>query len=506
MIFLLTDVQLSELLIGQFMENNKLIIAEINTWVWLNEVETQFGRPFSLETIPSRKWDELAELGFTAIWLMGVWKRSPLGRKISRENSGLYEEYSNSLPDWQMNDLPGSPYCVKEYSVDPRFGGNKALAIAREELARRGMKLLLDFVPNHIALDHKWVKQYPEYLIKADEMDLLRNPRDYFQTENGIFANGRDPFFPPWQDVAQLNAFSSGYRYAAAEVLENIGKMCDGVRCDMAMLMLNRVFSYIWQSRAGEIPATEFWSEIIPQVHKRYPEMLFLAEAYWGLEWDLQQLGFDYCYDKRLYDRLIQENAETIRQHLSADIQYQSHLVRFIENHDEERAAARLSIQQLKAASVITATLPGATLLYEGQWEGRKSRNHVLLGRRQPEPVNTELKAFYKTLLSEVRKIPIDASWQMCEIKGWEDNQTCNNLIAYIWTSRKRKAIIIVNYSDHSAQGKIRLHWGGKMESTIELHDLFGKDSFIRESADLIENGLFVDLSARGFHYFSVLG
>lgn len=488
------------------MRNSKLIIAEINTWVWLNEMETRLGRSLTLDTIPSRKWDELAESGFTAIWLMGIWKRSPIGRKISRENSSLYEEYSASLPDWQMNDLPGSPYCVKEYSVDPRFGGNKALAIAREELARRGMLLLLDFVPNHVALDHKWVKQFPEYLIKADEIDMLRDPHEYFQTENGVFANGRDPFFPPWQDVAQLNAFSSAYRNAATETLIQIGKMCDGVRCDMAMLMLSRVFSYIWQKRAGELPQTEFWNEVIPQVHTRFPEMLFLAEVYWGLEWDLQQLGFDYCYDKRLYDRLIQENAETILQHLSADIQFQTHLVRFIENHDEDRAAAKLSLQKLKAASVITATLPGATLLYEGQWEGRKHHNHVLLGRRQPEQADNELFGFYKTLLTAVKKIPVNAIWQLCEIAGWEDNQSCKDLVAYGWTTNERKVIIIVNYSDHDSQGIVRLPWEVMPGATLEFHDLFGKVSFKKETADLMKQGLFVDLPARGFHYFSVQG
>lgn len=486
------------------MRTAKSVIAEINTWVWIYDLENKYGKPLTLDLIPNSEWDEMKDLGFNTIWLMGIWCRSPMGQKISQENTGLFEEYSRSLPDWKLDDLPGSPYCIKDYSVDPRFGGNHALAVLRKTLNHRGMKLILDFVPNHIALDHKWINSHPDYLIPGDELDLLRSPRDFLQTREGIFCKARDPFFPPWQDVAQLNAYSSAYRKAAANELKQIGQLCDGVRCDMAMLMLNRVFSYTWQKRAGEAPSTEFWNDIIPVVRKTYPEMIFIAEVYWGLEWDLQQVGFDFCYDKRLYDRLIQESAWTVRQHLQADVNFQKHLIRFSENHDEERTAAKLSISRLKAASIVFSTLPGAALFYEGQWTGRRARNHVLLGRRVQEPINAEVLAFYQQLIPEISKISPDDDWQMCSIKGWVDNQTYLDLIAFSWQTQKKKLLIVVNYSDQSSQGRITLPWKVANNSSVKFTDLFGKEPFQRDGTELINEGLFVNLPPWGFHYFTV--
>src|SRR5438552_14891743 len=130
---------------------------------------------------------------------------------------------------------------------------------------------------------------------------------------------------------------------------------------------------------------------MINSVSLKYPEMLFMAEAYWDLEWDLQQLGFDYCYDKRLYDRLVHDNAESVRLHLTAGLDYQDRLVRFIENHDEPRAAATFTPEKERAAALTIMTLPGAKLWYEGQFEGRRVRAPVFLARGPDAPIDSDL-------------------------------------------------------------------------------------------------------------------
>ena len=150
-----------------------------------------------------------------------------------------------------------------------------------------------------------------------------------------MIACGRDPYFPPWTDTAQLNAFSPKLREAALDTLRHIATQCDGVRCDMAMLLLNSVFSKTWGEAAGSIPEAEYWTELINGVRQVHRNFLFIAEAYWDLESSLQQLGFDYCYDKRLYDRLVHDDAKSVRDHLAADLSYQNRLIRFLENHDE---------------------------------------------------------------------------------------------------------------------------------------------------------------------------
>ena len=181
--------------------------------------------------------------------------------------------------------------------------------------------------------------------ILSREIEVISTENLLHFVEKGgrIFACGRDPYFPAWPDVLQLNAFHPGLRQAVIETLLDMAGQCDGVRCDMAMLLLNNIFERTWGLRAGARPETDYWPEIIPAIKRNSPNFKFIAEAYWDLEWELQQQGFDFCYDKKLYDRMEHENAENVRLHLLADMPYQERLVRFIENHDEPRAAATLS-------------------------------------------------------------------------------------------------------------------------------------------------------------------
>jgi hypothetical protein len=251
-----------------------------------------------------------------------------------------------------------------------------------------------------------------------------------------VFACGRDPFFPAWPDVLQLNAFQPRLRQAVIETLADIAEQCDGVRCDMAMLLLNQIFERTWGIRAGQRPTTEYWVDVILAIKKTHPDFLFMAEAYWDLEWGLQQQGFDYCYDKRLYDRLEHDSTENVRLHLCADLAYQEKLVRFIENHDEPRALSVFSAQKERAAAVTIATIPGAKLFHEGQFEGRKVRLPVFLGRRPEEPADPDLLAFYRTLLKAASSEGLrEGHWQLCERTGWPDNASCRNLLAWCWRS-----------------------------------------------------------------------
>jgi glycosidase len=242
------------------------------------------------------------------------------------------------------------------------------------------MRLILDFVPNHVAPDHPWVIDHPEYFVQGDIGDATNDPESFLQTGGQVLARGRDPYFPAWPDVVQLNAFAPALRQAAIETLSDLAARCDGVRCDMAMLLINSIFERTWGHRAGPRPATEYWVDVISALRKLRPDFLFIAEAYWDLEWDLQQQGFNYCYDKRLYDRLEHDAAEDVRLHLCAELAYQEKLVRFTENHDEPRALSVFSPAKARATAVTVATIPGAKLFHEGQFEGRMVRLPVFLG------------------------------------------------------------------------------------------------------------------------------
>lgn len=477
------------------------IIYEIHTWVWLNELSRRHGKKVTLGSVPAKEWDTLKALGIDAVWFMGVWERSPEGIRVANENAELQAEFRRALPDFQPSDNVGSAYCVRDYVVAQALGGPSGLAKARQALATRGIRLILDFVPNHVAPDHPWATLHPEYFIRGSREDLERAPGEFFQAGEHVIANGRDPYFAPWPDVVQLNAFDPGLREAAIRTVNSIADQCDGMRCDMAMLMLNAVFARTWGERAGNRPETEYWTELISRVRTSHPDVIFIAEAYWDLEWELQQKGFDYCYDKRLYDRLEHESAQSVLGHLRADMAYQQKLVRFIENHDEPRAAGVFAPQRERAAAVIMATIPGAKLYYDGQFEGRRIKVPVFLARRADEASDAGLEGFYRALLKATHTELIrSGTWQLCEVTGWSDNQSCLNLLAWCWARGDERNLIIVNWSDTRSQGRVRLPWHELTRHVWGLHDVLSGALYERLGAELVGDGLYVDLGPGEFH------
>ena len=323
----------------------------------------------------------------------------------------------------------------------------------RSMLRERGLRLILDFVPNHVAPDHPWVFEHPEYFVQGNADDARNDPSSFIEAGGKVFACGRDPYFPAWPDVLQLNAFQPGLRQAVIETVSEIAGQCDGIRCDMAMLLLNTIFERTWGARAGTRPVDDYWTTVIPAIKAKWPEFRFIAEAYWDLEWELQQQGFDHCYDKQLYDRMEHGDAENVRLHLLADSSYQEGMVRFIENHDEPRAAATFPDGKGRAAAVAILTLPGARLLHEGQFEGLKVRLPVFLARRPAEPIDPDLAAFYERLLPEThRDVFRNGEWRLCERSGWPDNQSCLNMLAWCWVKDDERFLIVVNFSAGSSQ------------------------------------------------------
>lgn len=470
-------------------------IYEINTWVWLSDLEQKYGKKVDLSSVPSAEWDAIGKHGLDAVWMMGVWERSPAGAAIANRNPSLLEDFRRALPDFRSSDNVGSPYCVRRYVVDQHLGGPRGLAIVRQELARRGMKLVLDFVPNHVAPDHPWVIEHPKHFVRGNADDVRRDPASFIDLEGNIYACGRDPYFPAWPDVLQLNAFEPELRQEMIETISNIADQCDGIRCDMAMLLLNPIFERTWGSRAGQRPATEYWIDVIPAIKKAHPGFLFIAEAYWDMEWELQQQGFDFCYDKKLYDRLEHSNAESVRLHLCADLAYQDKLLRFIENHDEPRAAATFSPARQRVAAVTMATLPGVRLFHEGQFEGRKVRPPVFLGRRPDEPLDQELQSFYNALLGIINN-PVfrEGQWSLCEHSGWPDNASYQNLVAWSWRKGDHRYLIITNHSDSTAQSRVQIPWEDLRGERWRLSDVLSGATYDRDGDEMHSPGLYVEL------------
>jgi hypothetical protein len=475
------------------------VIHEVDTWPWLADL----GPDRTLGTVPAQAWDALAVPGVDAVWLMGVWERSPAGLAIALGDAQLSAACARALPDLAADDVVGSPYCIRRYVVDARLGGPAGLATARAELARRGVRLLLDYVPNHVAPDHPWVHERPEVFVRGSADDLSGQPDAFVEVDGQVLARGRDPYFPPWPDVVQLDAFSPAMRGATVETLSAIGDQCDGVRCDMAMLMLTEVFSKTW---GAPPPPTEFWPEVLGRVREQHQGMLFLAEAYWDLEWALQQQGFDHCYDKRLVDRLVGEDAAAVRAHLEADVGYQRRLVRFLENHDEPRAAAELApVERERAAAVVIATLPGATLWHEGQFDGRRAQLPVFLGRRPGEPLDAELRRFHLDLIAAVASSGMrTGQWQALDCTGWPDNPSYRQIVAWCWRAGDRRHLVVVNLAAEPAQARVPVPWPELAGRSWQLRPVLGGEEFERAGDEVLDPGLFVSLEPWGWHVLTV--
>jgi len=480
------------------------VIYEINTGIWLNELSRKYRKKISLANIPVKEFDELANLGFNAIWLMGVWKRSPAGITIARQHAGIMKDLLEALPDLKDEDIAGSPYCIRDYQVDARFGGSKGLAKARKELAKRGIRLILDYVPNHVAPDHSWTKTHPGYFIQGIEEEMNANPEAWCRSGKNIFAKARDPFYPPWPDVLQLNIFDGGLREALLETLKSIAMQCDGIRCDMAMLVMNDIFQKTWEGKAGSKPAQDFWSTVIPAVRKLYPDFIFIAESYWDTEAALIDQGFDFCYDKKYYD-FLKEGVEKSEQHLLAMAPYQQKLLRFLENHDEPRAAGLFSAEQQKALALASLTLPGAKLFHDGQLGGRKVKVPVFLSRRQEETEDKELKLFYRQLLKILRFDEIrSGKWSFCEVSGWPDNQTCMNLLAWEWLGDTENLLIAVNLSDQPSQALVKSGYHYISGRTYQLFDVLSGELYRRDGDEMTDPGIYVVLPPWGAHTLSI--
>lgn len=479
-------------------------LYEISAWPWLDRLSRRRDRIVTLANVPDEEWDRIANDGFDIVYLMGVWRRSAVGRLIARTNPGLLHEYERVLPGWSMRDIPGSPYSIQAYEPDARMGGWDGLDRAHEALARRHIALFLDFVPNHTGFDHEWMTARPELYVEGTLDDYRRTPEHFYPIDTPdamhFIACGRDPFFAPWRDVAQLNYFNPETREAMIGVLQTIAQYADGVRCDMAMLVLNDVFQQTWGHTIDllwTVPSQQFWTEAT----RRVARLTFLAEVYWDREWQLQQQGFAYTYDKRLLDRLHQGFGSGVRGHLQADASFTAKLARFLENHDEARAAATFG-PSLQAAVAVALTAPGMRFYYDGQLDGAEIKSPVQLGRWSEEPANPQIQALYDRILRTTNKALFhDGTWELLGVYGAGDT-TYDDLVAFSWRKGSEHAVIAANVSNHEAQGLVQL--GALPHAPAFSFNDQLSDQRYRWTREDLKDGLYVRLNAGAAHLFVV--
>ncbi|MDB6064400.1 MAG: alpha amylase catalytic region [Pedosphaera sp.] len=482
------------------------LLYELNTRCWLCALSDQAGRGITLANVPDSEFERWQQLGFTHIWAMGVWITGPRSRAMALADPLLRKSLDEILPGWREEDVPGSPYAIANYEVPSALGGEAGLKAFRKKLNDHGLKLLLDFVPNHLGLDHIWVTTRPDVFVQSPVEVPGTFPQ---QTSAGPrwLAHGKDPHFQPWTDTVQLDYRRPETRAAMLGLLQSIALRCDGVRCDMAMLILNDVFAKTWVNFpvADPAPRSEFWANAIPTVKNATPGFLFLAEVYWNLQPQLQALGFDYTYDKYIYDRLLDRRYADLQRRLfefsPAELAASAH---FLENHDEHRIASVLTPAEHRAAATLMLCLPGMRFLYEGQLQGWRLKVPVQLGRWPAEPSNPEIVALYEKLLATLKDSAVgQGDWQLLRPIGWPDNPTAENMVIIQWLkSPEQFELAVLNLSARPSQCRVQFSIKELAAHDWEMRDLLGTEVYERHGPGLVASGLYFDLPGNAAQLF----
>jgi hypothetical protein len=475
------------------------------------------GRRVGLGDVRARDIDPIAELGFDLVWLTAAWTIGSGSRRLARGSRTLRERRMELLPDGSDDDIVGSPYAISAYEPPDNLGGAAGLAKLRQRLGEAGLGLILDFVPNQVASEHLWVRRHPEWFVHADSGHRAADPDSYFEVRSDgrhWIAHGRDPNFPPWTDTAQLEYRHPDVPRAMTQALREVATRCDGVVCSMAMLQLDDIFRATWAGRSippsvaeDASPFGEFWWHATSAVHEVYPKFLLIGEAYWGQEWRLQQLGFDFTYDKPLVDRLVAGDVASVIGHLRAEDGYQRRSVRLLEERAGPRIAAQLTPGQERAAAVVEATVPGMLLVRDGQMDGAREEVPVQFRREPDEPPDQELRDFYCRLLraTDDETFRLGHAIRLEPIAAWAGNLTHEGIVARLWVGQHRQLrLAIANLADEPAQAFIPLalpEFAGKL---VHLEDQLDDIGYDRPGDDLLVRGLYIDLPAYGSHLFRV--
>jgi hypothetical protein len=396
----------------------RVVLIAKSTLVWLDQLSKKYRRSITrLDQIPDEELDWLARCGFTALWLIGIWQRSPASRRIKELCGAMNAE--------------ASAYAVYEYRVADELGGEAALENLKARAAQRGIRLASDMVPNHIGIDSPWVVEHPDWFISTDQSpfpsysftgeNLSRDPRvgifledHYFnRTDAAVvfkrvdFAtgavqyiyHGNDGTSFPWNDTAQLNFLKPEVREVVIQTILHVARRFPIIRLDAAMTLAKRHYQRLWfplPGAGGAIPSRaefamskeefdaampqEFWREVVDRVAVEAPDTLLLAEAFWLMEgYFVRTLGMHRVYNSAFMNMLRDEENTKYRAVIKNTIEFDPEIlkryVNFVNNPDERTAVDQFGKgDKYFGVTTMMVTLPGLPMFGHGQIEGFAER------------------------------------------------------------------------------------------------------------------------------------
>ncbi len=396
---------------------NVLMIAK-NAYVWLDQLSKKYQRNIvHLDQIPSDELIQLANWGFNALWLIGLWERSPASKTVKQ---------------WCGNpEAEASAYSLYDYVIANDLGGENSYQKLKEKASEYGIRLASDMVPNHTGIDSKWIREHPDWFISVDYPpfpayqysgdNLSGDPNFGIYLEDHYFSrtdaavtfkhvdfrsgntryiyHGNDGTSMPWNDTAQLNYLIPEVREAVIQTILHVAKKFSIIRFDAAMTLTRKHIQRLWfpaPGTGGDIPSRagmgltredfmkampqEFWREVVDRINKEIPDTLLLAEAFWLLEgFFVRSLGMHRVYNSAFMNMLRDEDNAKYRSVMKNTLEYDPQIlkrfVNFMSNPDEETAAKGFGKgEKYFGICLLLVTLPGLPMFGHGVIEGYEEK------------------------------------------------------------------------------------------------------------------------------------
>ena len=553
--------------------SNVVLMAKM-THVWLDQLSRIYARPIHrLDQIPDAELDTLASRGFTGLWLIGLWERSPASQRI-KELCGNPEAHA-------------SAYSLYDYTIAGDLGGEPAFMNLKERAWKRGIRLASDMVPNHTGIYSRWVVEHPDWFIQTDYPpfptyqyngeDLSRDPAVTIQIDDGYWTkhdaavafrmidrrdgrmryiyHGNDGTSIPWNDTAQLNYLIPEVREAVMNTILHVARLTPIIRFDAAMTLAKKHYQRLWfpqRGLGGGIPSraehamgrdefdavfpVEFWREVVDRVAKETPGTLLLAEAFWMMEgYFVRTLGMHRVYNSAFMNMLKKEEnqkyRETVKNVLEFNPEILKRFVNFMNNPDEKTAVEQFGTQgKYFGACVLMSTMPGLPMFGHGQLEGFKEKYGMEYRRAYwDEQVDQGLLQGHAHWIFPLLK----RRWLFSGSENFAfynfrcaDGGVDENVFAYSNRAGEHRALVLYNnryghtagwlndstavaarrpdgteYLDISSLGHA-MGIPADPGSWLAFTDMASGLSYLRNSLELHEKGLYAELGEYEFHVF----
>lgn len=484
--------------------SNVVLLAK-SVYVWLDQLSKKHQRHIKhLSDVPDEELDRLAGWGFTGLWLIGLWERSPASKKIKQIMGNP--------------EAAPSAYSIYDYTIAHDLGGETAYANLRDRARQRGIRLASDMVPNHMGIYSDWLIEHPDWFLNLSEapypwysytgVDLSENDRVVIQIEDGYWEkrdaavvfkridkwtgdtkyiyHGNDGTSTPWNDTAQLNFLIPEVREAVIQTILNVARKFSIIRFDAAMTLAKKHYQRLWFPKpgdGGDIPTrsqfamsrvdfdkvfpVEFWREVVDRVASEVPDTLLLAEAFWLMEgYFVRTLGMHRVYNSAFMNMLKDEDNSkyrmTIKNVLEFSPQILKRFVNFMSNPDEETAVDQFGKgDKCFGVAAMMVTMPGLPMFGHGQIEGFTEKYGMEYYRAYWDETPDEdlIRRHEHEIAPLMRRRNLFSGSEYFALFDFIrlDGNVDENVFAYSNRFENERAIIIYNNSYGSTEGKIHI-------------------------------------------------